>query len=96
MLIYNQQSAEIAMGRLMSLFLDPEYKDNWYGWDQETSSNREITKVNKFTNRARKAISRAQRIKIPEVIREVETKSAIKTKLVIGIKTLLDIITITL
>ena len=41
-------------------------------------------------------MSGAQRIRIPEVIREVETKSAIETELVIGIKTLLDIITITL
>ena len=42
----------------MSLFLDPKYND-LYSWDQETSSNKEITKVDIFARRARKAISRA-------------------------------------
>ena len=83
------------MGQLISLFSDPKY-NNLYSQDQETSSDKEIAKVNKFAGRARKAISRAQRISILEVIREVETKSAIETKLVTGIKTLLDIMTITL
>ena len=92
---YNQRSAEIAIGRLISLFLDPKY-NNLYNQDQETSSNKEITKVDKFAGRARRAISRTQRIKILEVIKEVKTKSVIKIKLVVGIKTLLDIITITL
>ena len=41
-------------------------------------------------------INGAQRIKILEVIREVETKLVIETKLVTGIKTPLDIINITL
>ena len=79
----------------MSPFLDPKYND-LYGWDQETSSNKEIAKVDVFASRVRTTISRAQRIKIPEVIKEVKTKSVIETELVIGIKTPLDIITITL
>ena len=83
------------MGQLISPFLDPKY-NNLYSRDQETSSNKGITKVEEFTSRARKAISRPQRIKIPEVIKEVKTKLAIETKLVVGIKTLLDIMTITL
>ncbi len=83
------------MGRLISPFLDLKY-NNLYGWDQETSSNEEIAKVDTFAKRVKMIISRAQRIKILKVIREVETKSAIETKLVTGIETLLDIITITL
>ena len=79
----------------MSSFLDPEY-NNLYGWDQETSSNEEIAKVEEFAGRAKIAISRAQRIQILKVIKEVKTKLDIKTKLVMGIKTLLDTITITL
>ena len=59
--MYNQQSAKIAIGQLISPFLNPKY-NNLYNWDQETSSNKEIAKVNKFAGRARKAISRAQRI----------------------------------
>ena len=46
------------MGQLISLFIDPKYND-LYGWDQETSSNKEIAKVEEFASRARKAISRA-------------------------------------
>jgi len=42
----------------MSLFLDPEY-DDLYSWDQETSSDKEIAKVDKFAGRARTATSRA-------------------------------------
>ena len=83
------------MGRLTSPFSDPKYNNDLYSQDQETSSNKEITKVDIFTNKVRMTISRAQRIRIPEVIKEVETESAIETELVIGIKTLLDIITIT-
>ena len=79
----------------MSPFLDPKYND-LYSWDQETSSNKEITKVKEFTGRARTAINRVQRIQILEVIKEVETKLETETKLVMGIKTLLDIMTITL
>ena len=41
----------------MSPFLDPKY-NNLYGWDQETSSNKEITKVEEFAGRARTAINR--------------------------------------
>ena len=80
---------------LISPFLGPKY-NNLYGWDQKTSSNKEITKVDIFAGRVRITMSGAQRIRILEVIREVKTKSALETKLVIGIKTLLDIITITL
>ena len=83
------------MGRLTSPFSDPKY-NNLYSQDQKTNSNKEIAKVDVFAGRARKAISRAQRIKILKVIREVETESATETKLVIGIKTPLDIMTITL
>ena len=78
----------------MSLFLDPKY-NNLYSWDQETSSNKEIAKVNVFASRAKTAISRAQRIKIPEIIKKIKTKSATETKLITGIETLLDTITIT-
>src|SRR6266566_7697322 len=95
MLIYNQRSVEIVMGRLTSPFLDPKYDNNLYSWDQETSSDEEIAKVDAFAGRVKTTISGAQRIKIPEVIREVKTKSAIETKSVIGIKTPLDTITIT-
>ena len=49
------------MEQLMSPFLDPKY-NNLYRWDQETSSNKEITKVEEFTGRAKIAISGAQRI----------------------------------
>ena len=79
----------------MSLFIDLEYND-LYKWDRETNGNKEIAKVEQFAIRAERAIYRTQRIEILEVTKEVETKLGIKTKLVIGIKTLLDIITITL
>ena len=79
----------------MGLFLDPEY-NNLYNWDQETSSNKEITKVEEFASRGKIAMSRAQRIRILKVIKEIETKSAIETELVAEIKTPLDTITITL
>ena len=46
------------MGQLMSLFSGPKY-DDLYGWDQETSSDKEIAKVDIFAGRARKDISRA-------------------------------------
>ncbi len=42
------------------------------------------------------AISGAQRVQIPEVIKKIKTKSEIETKIVVEIKTLLDTITITL
>ena len=95
MLIYNQRSAEIAIGQLTSPFLDLEY-DNLYSQDQETSSNKKIAKVEEFAGRAKIAISGAQRIQILKVIKEVETKLETETKSVTGIKTPLDIITITL
>ena len=94
MLIYSQRSAKIAIERLVSLFLGPKYND-LYGQDQETNSDKEIAKVEKFAGRAKMAISRAQRIRILEVIKEVKTKLVIETKSVTGIKTLLDTITIT-
>ena len=92
---YNQQSVKTAIEQLTSPFLNPKY-NNLYNWDQETSNNKEITKVKEFAGRAKMAMSRAQRIQILEVIKEIETKSEAETKLVIGIKTPLDIITITL
>ena len=52
--------------------------------------------IKEFAGRAKRAISKAQRIKILKVIKEVETESDIETKLVIGIETLLNTITITL
>ena len=79
----------------MSPFSDPKY-NNLYSQDQETSSDEEIAKVEEFAGRAKMAISGAQRIQILEVIKEVETKSGTETELVVGIETLLDIITITL
>ena len=42
----------------MSPFLDPKYND-LYSQDQETSSDKEIAKVDTFTGRAKKAISGA-------------------------------------
>ena len=47
------------MGQLISPFLDLKYNNDLYNWDQETSSNKEITKVNVFTNRVRTTISGA-------------------------------------
>ena len=91
----NQQLAEITIRQLISPFLDPKY-NNLYSQDQETSSNKEITKVKEFAGRAKMAINRAQRIQILEVIKKVKIKLNIETKLVIRIKTLLDTITITL
>ena len=79
----------------MSPFTDLKY-DNLYRYDQETNSNKEIIKIKEFAKKARRTTSKAQRIETLKVIKEVETKLDIKTKLVIGIKTLLDIITITL
>ena len=79
----------------MSLFIDLEYK-GLYRYNKETNSDKKITKIKEFAKRVKKAISGAQRIEIPKVIKEVKTKLDIKTKLVIGIKTLLNIITITL
>ena len=73
----------------MSLFIDLEY-NSLYKYGQETNNNKEIINVKEFAIRAKRAISRIQRIEILKVIKEV------KTKLVIGIKTPLDIITITL
>ena len=46
------------MGQLTSPFLDPEY-DDLYGWDRETSSDKEIAKVEEFASRAKIAISGA-------------------------------------
>ena len=79
----------------MSPFLDTKYND-LYSWDQETSSNKEIAKVDIFAGRVRMIISRAQRIKILKVIKEIKIKLITETKSVTGIKTLLDIMTITL
>ena len=42
----------------MSPFADPKYND-LYRYSKETNSNKEIIKVKKFTNRAKRAISRA-------------------------------------
>ena len=58
MLMCSQRSAEIAIERLVSPFSGPKY-NNLYGWDQETSSNKEIAKVDIFARRAKTAISRA-------------------------------------
>ena len=79
----------------MSPFADLGYND-LYRYDQETNSNSKIAEIKEFAGRAKRAISRAQRIQILEVIKEVETELDIETKLVIGIKTLLNIMTITL
>ena len=79
----------------MSLFLNPKYND-LYSQDQETSSNKEIAKVDIFASRVKMTTSKTQRIKILKVIKEVKTKLVIETKSVMGIKTLLDTITITL
>src|SRR6266567_7371124 len=78
----------------MNLFTDLEYKD-LYRYDKETNSDKEIIRIEEFARRAKRAISKAQRIEILEVIKEVKTKLDIKTKSVIGIETLLDIMTIT-
>ena len=59
MLTCGQQLAEIAMGRLMSPFSDLKYNNNLYSQDQETSSDKEIAKVDIFAGRVRKAISKA-------------------------------------
>ena len=58
MLICNQQSAEIVMKQLISPFSGPRY-NNLYNWNQETSSNEEIAKVEEFASRAKTATSRA-------------------------------------
>jgi len=58
MLIYSQRSAEIAVGQLISPSSDPKYND-LYSWDQETSSNKEIAKVDAFTSKIKITISRA-------------------------------------
>ena len=79
----------------MSLFIDPKY-DDLYKYNQETNSDNEIAKIKEFTRRVKRAISKAQRIKILEVIKEIETKLEIETELIAGIETPLDIITITL
>ena len=73
----------------MSLFIDLEC-NNLYRYNRETNSNKDIINVKNFTKRAKRAINGAQRIKILKVIKEV------KTKLVIGIKTPLNTIAITL
>ena len=41
----------------MSKLRNSKY-NNLYGWDQETSSDEEITKVEEFAGRARMAMSR--------------------------------------
>ena len=79
----------------MSPFTDLGY-NNLYRYNQQTNSNKKIIKVKEFAKKAKRVISRAQRIKIPEVIKEIETKSDIETKSVVGIKTPLNIMTITL
>ena len=79
----------------MSPFVDLEY-NNLCRYSQETNSNKEIIKVKKFAKKAKRAINKAQRIKILEIVKEVKTKLDIETELVIGIKTLLNIITVTL
>ncbi len=43
----------------MSPFLDPKYNNDLYSWDQETSSNKEITKVDVFAGRVKTTTSRA-------------------------------------
>ena len=74
MLIYNQQLAEIVMGQLISLFIDPEYND-LYRYNQGTNNNEEIIKIKEFAKRAKRAISRAQRIEILKVIKEVRYRN---------------------
>ena len=58
MIICGQQLAEIAMGRLMSLFIDLEY-NNLYRYNQETDSDNKIIRIKEFARRARIAISGA-------------------------------------
>ena len=50
--------AEIAIGQLISLFTDPEYK-GLYRYNKETNSNKEITRIKEFTGRVKRAISKA-------------------------------------
>ncbi len=69
----------------MSPFIDLEYND-LYRYNQETNSNKEIIEIKEFAKRAKRAISRAQRIRILEVIKEIETKLDIETKSVTGLK----------
>ena len=59
MLIYSQQSVEIVMEWLVSLFLDLKYNNDLYSWDQETSSDEEIAKVDTFAGRVRMTMSGA-------------------------------------
>jgi len=47
------------MGQLISPFLDPKYNNDLYSWDQETSSDKEIAKVNAFARKVRIIMSRA-------------------------------------
>ena len=56
--IYRQQSAEIAMGWLISPFTELEY-DNLYRYNQETNSNKEVIRIKEFARRAKRAISGA-------------------------------------
>ena len=58
MAIYSQQSAEVAMGQLISPFVDLEYKD-LYRYNKETNNNKEIIRIKEFAIRAKRAISRA-------------------------------------
>ena len=58
MAIYNQQLAEIAMGQLISLFINIKY-NNLYKYNQETNSNKEIARIEEFARRAKGAISGA-------------------------------------
>ena len=69
----------------MSPFVDLKYND-LYRYNQETDSDSKIMEIKEFARRAKRAISRAQRIEILEVIKEVETKLDIETKSVTGLK----------
>ncbi len=95
MVICGQRLVEIVIGQLTSPFVDLKY-DDLYGYNQETDSDKGIARIEEFAGRAKRAISGTQRIKILKVIKEVETKLDIETKLVMEIETPLDIITITL
>jgi len=43
------------MGRLIGLFIDPEYND-LYKYNQETNSDKEIVRIKEFARRAKIAM----------------------------------------
>ena len=90
--------AETAIRRQNDLFIDPSYKEYVYRNDsgKETYNNRRSAKGIQFRRKVGIITYKTQKARRALEVIEAETKLKIEIKLVTGIKTLLNTISITL